>query len=705
MDASNNTFTNERGTHQTNETINTSSILENRHDTSSDNQSSNEGSHSLQEHNASMLNRDGYRSLLSHSTDYRYTRFNNRESLHAFNSTIQQEQSEKEDYEDSNHDFGNRDEEEDNDSPPSHQDDREDEGGDDEESNFSDTASFPTQEDLESIIVHPPGSVTGDVEIRSVSSIEYGISVYASARSIGSVGSFKERVGSAGGISIGGGGSSVGGMSEKSESKSTFLETADRKFSFTGSDDPSADGKMMIATIPNGIAYAASEMTVKSDAATICSGSVVEDIDMNSVGTVHSGNAHMFVNMNVNVNVNTAERQARRKQHDRGVEFASEPFALWSHGMVSSPTQSGGIRGLSLPVQFRTSTPPNQDVSSGQMLTGSITLNDMGPPLNRTLLERAGSMGLSSMATSMAGSIRSYGSTGTGSRPGSVKSFGSQGASEVVHVDTDDYGGSIIDSDGHLSGGGQEETSNKEGQYIAEGNYHEDDMRISDNHHVEVNCVDESADPSNDINLATLNNRLSSNHGRISPGGTVYKGRGVRRYQGRFMHLPLQRFRQNLNIALPIEGTVIGQDTKSATRDYFTDNREDNWDEERPWRRRSDRSQSRSRSRSRSRDRSRSRERSRGGVHTGSKRVWVRSKSPPAERRQRNLPHNHGNEDWEGRGGNRNQYRSANDHSRWGKRHNAENGRSQNRSRQRNFGSKSRGMTPRDSRHWGSKEK
>jgi len=37
----------------------------------------------------------------------------------------------------------------------------------------------------------------------------------------------------------------------------------------------------------------------------------------------------------------------------------------------------------------------------------------------------------------------------------------------------------------------------------------------------------------------------NSGSGRVSPGGTVYKGRGIRRYQGRYMHLPLKRFHQN----------------------------------------------------------------------------------------------------------------------------------------------------------------
>jgi hypothetical protein len=34
-------------------------------------------------------------------------------------------------------------------------------------------------------------------------------------------------------------------------------------------------------------------------------------------------------------------------------------------------------------------------------------------------------------------------------------------------------------------------------------------------------------------------------NGRQSPGGTIYIGRGRRRYQGRYMRLPLKRFRRN----------------------------------------------------------------------------------------------------------------------------------------------------------------
>ena len=149
------------------------------------------------------------------------------------------------------------------DSPTNRSDDE-----DDSNSNISDTASFPTQEDLESIIVNAPGSVPGDVEVRSVSSIEYGVSfshTYSSLRSIGSMGSGKVKIGSTTGGSV----SSIG----EGETKACFAEH-DRKPSFSGSDHDHPVSRVMITTFPT-----LSTETVKSDVATICSGSAMEDID------------------------------------------------------------------------------------------------------------------------------------------------------------------------------------------------------------------------------------------------------------------------------------------------------------------------------------------------------------------------------------------------------------------------------------------
>jgi hypothetical protein len=56
-------------------------------------------------------------------------------------------------------------------------------------------------------------------------------------------------------------------------------------------------------------------------------------------------------------------------------------------------------------------------------------------------------------------------------------------------------------------------------------------------------------------------------NGRTSPGGTVYKGKGVRKYQGRYMNLPLQRFRQSH--ADDCMGTILESD-KVHSRNRFS---------------------------------------------------------------------------------------------------------------------------------------
>ena len=111
-------------------------------------------------------------------------------------------------------------------------------------------------------------------------------------------------------------------------------------------------------------------------------------------------------------------------------------------------------------------------------------VNDMGPPLSRALL------------------LQHPPAQGSFSRPGSVRSCGSTaGASDVVaHVDTDDCGGSLVES-------------------------------CTDDTH-SILSQEEEAGPKDESHPLLQNGDAVSN-GRTSPGGTVYKGRGVRRYQGR----------------------------------------------------------------------------------------------------------------------------------------------------------------------------
>ena len=646
----------------------------------------------------------------------------------------------------------------------------------DNDSNFSDSASFPTNEDIESIIVNAPESVPGDVEIRSVSSIEYGASAshtYSSLRSFGSIGSGKERMD--GGGSIGGGGSSVGDMSEKSETKSNF--TDERKLSFSendyehpvsrvtithsshlysdnmniatsgpdsGPDDSERGGILELSTYPTA-------MSVKSDVATVCSGSFTEDIDIASVGTAHSETTHSTTNMSTT--------PAGRKKHDRGVEFATETSTMWTHSILpthqlsrnsqapalfrTSPLQEpisssflatsiimndmGPPRNSQAPALFRTS--PLQEPISSSFLATSIIMNDMGPPLSRSLLERA--TGSNSIATSLALSVRSFASSnGPPSRPGSVKSlgsirsFGSQATSEDVHVDTDDCGGSIVDVDElHFADSLDESPAkNQQGAFesvifsASEVAFATSDVQQE---------MDERKDelPTNaplNQNLASLHDRLSVDNGRTSPGGTVYKGRGVRRYQGRYMHLPLTRFQQNLNVPLPVEGALIGQHETHQARDTPSpDHHCDYW------------KRGRGRSRSSSRSRSRSRSRDRPGTnnnHAGMKRSWSRSRSnsPPSRRSpNRSPPRTHGDRDFRGTNvngdnntnGNHRPGNNANGNNRWRNNRAKDSGERRdyprNNSRRVRGGGRhsrrrspnSRGMTPRDPRHGDSHQK
>jgi len=218
--------------------------------------------------------------------------------------------------------------------------------------------------------------------------------------------------------------------------------------------------------------YAASEAG-KSDIATVCSGSVVEDIDVASVTSTE--------------NNNNGERMPRKC-----ISFSK----VVTIGDKLSAANLGNVGSMQVPVQ--------QDSSP-------IVLNDMGPPLSRMLL----------VSASQADSLQSS----TGDAPSDV----------VTHVDTDDgvlisaEVAEIAEIDGHfvLSSFSKEEPS-------------QTDIK-------NTNKTSSFQAMSSDTTLTvSLNASLStSGSGRVSPGGTVYKGRGIRRYQGRYMHLPLKRFHQN----------------------------------------------------------------------------------------------------------------------------------------------------------------
>jgi hypothetical protein len=264
----------------------------------------------------------------------------------------------------------------------------------------------------------------------------------------------------------------------------------------------------------------------RSDTATVCSGSVIEDIEVESV-------------------------------------LSQEDTLLQGKPLATGPKLGNND--------------PSQVQREGNHLVDFADAASadhhsmMGPPLNRTLLLLQEYAGLSSHATTH--SLKSYGSgsdTGgtrnntlysddcesnhsqddetsilfrddmtaptsealklkdqgeavqtperrTSSRVDSVKSYGSNCGSAA---DTDDCGGSL-DVETHS---------------VGTRSIHSQDEAMPPTMPL--------AETESDSVVPTLSSAPVEN-GRRSPGGTIYKGRGIRRYQGRYMHLPLKRFHQN----------------------------------------------------------------------------------------------------------------------------------------------------------------
>ncbi len=456
-------------------------------------------------------------------------------------------------------------------------------------------------------------------------------------------------------------GGGEGGGGEISGYASFTVSQRSLSFSSDNEQRPISGGFMMVPS------YAASE-TAKSDIATVCSNSVVEDIDIASVGTAHSatnsnptGTTSATASATTNPVVQhpndaTSDKSIGKKKQDRGVEFSAGMSTMWKYRRFNGVNTT-----------MKSGSSPKQSSSRVPRIFNLGTLNDMGPPLNRSLLERVGG-----------GSGPS--STGTPSRAGSVKSFGSQAASDVVHVDTDDCGGSIaVDSDGHFSGLDENPsfqsnenvastTAKNPGNHFSSTSATSDANRASQEHNI-------NNDEFETQNKVVSLDKLCESHpnGRVSPGGTVYKGRGVRKYQGRYMHLPLKRFKQN-GAVLP---EPVNHDQDSIRNEYNEDN--DHQQERRSWQR----------------DRSRSRDRD---TNNNEKRR-NRSKSPQPSWQINGNRNNQNGRDRNSRGNGRGRWkhgRSKNDGS--GQRYKQQ-GNYHNSSRRGNKNGGSFHMTPRDARH------
>ena len=142
-----------------------------------------------------------------------------------------------------------------------------------------------------------------------------------------------------------------------------------------------------------------------------------------------------------------------------------------------------------------------------------------------------------------------------------------------------------------------------------------------------------AAQPKDDSNEDhSLRNGDSSDvpNGRVSPGGTVYRGRGVRRYQGRYMNLPMRRFHQNGVNLCNNDEVHNGFSHNSLNEEY-----DPRVNDQHQYNDRRGRSQSPRRWNGNDRRRSPSLERHDGNAYEG-KRSRSRSRSPPRrERRNR----------------------------------------------------------------------
>ena len=314
--------------------------------------------------------------------------------------------------------------------------------------------------------------------------------------------------------------------------------------------------------------YHSSVNAPKSDAATVCSGSVVEDIEVESIVSVEAGHQQIqtkHVSPPSSVKMAVGLRRTN-SAGNRLVDFADRSHELLSAVIPQQRIRNGSFDGMG-------------EEDGARLATAA---NGMGPPLSRALLLQGASS----------------------SRAESVKSFESNAASDLVaHVDTDDCGGSLVESitDVHsvLS---QEEGSLSVPQEGAYG--------PSSDAKAAAMLPAESEDHS-DRPHPLLSSQSDPQNGRTSPGGTIYRGRGVRRYQGRYMNLPLKRFHQD-GVHLPSvdEHTMNESYNRFPPNYHDRDQRQANYNRRfrEPRRGPRDRQNFFDRRRSRNRSRSRSRE-------------------------------------------------------------------------------------------------
>lgn len=263
--------------------------------------------------------------------------------------------------------------------------------------------------------------------------------------------------------------------------------------------------------------------------------------------------------------------------------------------------------------------------------------------------------------------------------------------SERSHGHNDDMMTSCAVDQMKVSGSLAKETNNSTSQFS--------------NVHPEIN--EESKDESRKIepqeNEAMRLDRLSVNNGRMSPGGTIYRGRGIRRYQGRFMNLPMKRFHQSasgMTSSIPLslmDGSTI---EAQANHTQLEDNQREAWSGDR-------KSWDRMRSRSRSRSRSPSRERAQNGMKR--QRSWdhdAKNDSASSDREPRkshdNWDRDNHDSNFQQRNNGDDTYRRKNDnrgnHNNRHRNNSRRGGRGRFRQRGR-YSNSGRSMTPRGPKH------
>ncbi|KAG7359564.1 hypothetical protein IV203_034662 [Nitzschia inconspicua] len=301
--------------------------------------------------------------------------------------------------------------------------------------------------------------------------------------------------------------------------------------------------------------YQASVDAPKSDAATVCSGSVLEDIEVEShvsgeTEPAGSSKYHPSPPSSVKMAHLSGLRRSNSAEGNRLVDFADRSQeALASvfpqqHYRQGSQVASSTVESMSTGTSVTGTMDDDTDMASIHNSTGRV-LAGMGPPLSRSwLLQQHG---------------LSY------SRPGSVKSFESNTGSDVVAHVGSDCGGSLTDAQSVLS---------QEDALMAAASESGDVLASSDAAKAETDGICETTIKTDEENAQMphplLCNQSNNKNGRISPGGTIYRGRGVRRYKGRFMHLPLKRFHHNgVHLSLVGErGDGDANDVGHTGKDY-----------------------------------------------------------------------------------------------------------------------------------------